>query len=258
MRILVLVKDVPDTYGARALHLETGLAEREAGERVIDEIDERALELALRHRDEHPGTEVVALAMGPAAAASSLRRALAMGAGRAVHVVDEALLGADLGLTAETLARAIDRIGAELVIAGDRSTDGGGGVVPAMIAEHLGIAQLTGLDSVEIGDGRVDGVRATEYGAVAAGAELPAIVSVTEKLPDARLASFKGIMAAKKQTIETLDLAELGIDADDHASARSIMIAVAPRPPRAAGVKIIDEGDAGERLAEFLAAERLA
>ncbi|WP_353813690.1 electron transfer flavoprotein subunit beta/FixA family protein [Agromyces sp. SYSU T00266] len=257
MRILVLVKDVPDTYADRRLDLETGLADRDASERVVDEIGERALEVALRHADEHPGTEVVVMTMGAEPAAASLRKALAMGAARAVHVLDEALLGADLVLTAEVLAAAARHVGFDLVVAGDQSTDGSGGVVPAMVAEFLDVPQATRLESVEIADGAVSGVRATDGGTARVTAGLPAVISITERLPDPRFANFKGIMAAKKKPLETLSLADLNLDAADAATARSIMIAISERPPRSGGTKITDEGDAGERLAAFLVEHRL-
>ena len=106
MKIVVLVKEVPDTYGDRKLSLETGLADRAASDAVIDEIGERALEVALSYAAKNPGTEVVVLSVTPESATASVRKALAMGAASAVQVVDEALLGADLGLTAEVLAAA--------------------------------------------------------------------------------------------------------------------------------------------------------
>ncbi len=134
MKIVVLVKEVPDTYGDRKLNLETGLADREASEAVIDEIGERALELALKYADANEGTEVAVLSLAPGGATSTLRKGLAMGAGSATHISDEALRGADLGLTAETLAGAIRRVGFDLVITGNVSTDGSGGMIPAMLA----------------------------------------------------------------------------------------------------------------------------
>ncbi|MEW1782939.1 electron transfer flavoprotein subunit beta, partial [Arthrobacter sp. NPDC080086] len=137
MKIVVLVKEVPDTYGDRKLSLETGLADRGANEAVIDEIGERALEMALSHADAHEGTDVVVLSLAPESATATLRKGLAMGAGSAVHVCDEALRGADLGLTAETLAAAIRRTGFDLVVTGNLSTDGTGGMIPAMLAELL-------------------------------------------------------------------------------------------------------------------------
>jgi electron transfer flavoprotein beta subunit len=257
MRIVVLVKEVPDTYGDRKLDLETGLADRAASETVLDEIGERALEVALSYADAHHGTEIVVLSMSAESAAATVRKGLAMGAASAVQVVDERLSGADLGLTAEVLAAAARRTGFDLIVAGNQSTDGTGGVVPAMVAELLGVPHATNLNSVELTDTEVSGERATDGGAMRVSAALPAVISITERLPDARFPNFKGIMAAKKKPFETLSLEDLEIDADDSAAARSIMIGIAERPPRAAGVKIVDEGDAGERIAEFLVQNRL-
>jgi electron transfer flavoprotein beta subunit len=257
MRIVVLVKEVPDTYGDRKLDLETGLADRAASETVLDEIGERALEVALSYADKNHGTEVVVLSMSTESAAATVRKGLAMGAASAVQVVDERLSGADLGLTAEVLAAAARRTGFDLIVAGNSSTDGTGGVVPAMVAELLGVPHATNLNSVELTDTEVSGERATDGGAMRVSAALPAVISITERLPDARFPNFKGIMAAKKKPFETLSLEDLEIDADDAAAARSIMIGIAERPPRAAGVKIVDDGDAGERIAEFLVQNRL-
>jgi len=257
MKIVVLVKEVPDTWGDRKLDLETGLADRAASEAVIDEIGERALEVALSYADAHAGTEVVVLSMGPASATASVRKALAMGAGSAVHVVDDGLLGADLGLTAEVLAAALQRTGYDLVIAGNLSTDGSGGVIPAMVAEILGVPSATALTAVEISDDGVSGVRASDGATMTVSAALPAVISITEALPDARFPNFKGIMAAKKKPFETLSLADLSIEPEDHSASRSIVLALSERPPRAAGVKIVDEGDAGDKLAEFLIQNRL-
>ena len=258
MKIVVLVKEVPDTYGDRVLDLETGLAQRDAGDRVLDEIGERALEVALAHADASGDAEVVLLSMAPEAATTSLRRGLAMGAASAVQIVDEGLVGADLGLTSQVLAAALDRIGFDLAITGNLSTDGTGGVLPAMIAELLDIPAATALTSVRIGDGEVAGVRASDAGTMEVSAALPAVISITEALPDPRMANFKGIMAAKKKPFETLTLADLDIDPLDARWSRSIMIGIAEKPPRAAGVKIVDEGDAGEKLADFLVENRLA
>lgn len=257
MKIFVLVKEVPDTYGDRKLNLETGLADRGAGDVVLDEITERALEVALSHADKNEGTEVVAVAMAPAGSTASVRRALAIGAGSAVHIADEQLAGADLGLTAETLAAAIRRAEPDLVITGNLSTDGSGGVMAAMLAEHLGWAHATALTTVEIATDRVSGTRGADAGAQSISASLPAVISITEALPDARFPNFKGIMAAKKKPLEVLTLDDLGVSADPALAPRTIMTAVAEKPPRAAGVKIVDEGDAAEKLVEYLVQNRL-
>ncbi|MEZ3160346.1 electron transfer flavoprotein subunit beta/FixA family protein [Microbacterium sp. BWT-B31] len=258
MKIVVLVKEVPDTYGDRKLSLETGLADRAASESVLDEIGERALEVALSYADKTPGTEVVVLSMSPESAAATVRKGLAMGAGSAVQVVDEALLGADLGLTAEVLAAAIRRIGFDLVIAGNQSTDGSGGVIAAMVAEILDVPAATNLNAVEITGEQVTGERATDAGTATVSAVLPAVVSITERFPDARFPNFKGIMAAKKKPFEVLSLQDLGVEPHDADASRSIVIGLSEKPPRSAGVKIADEGDAGDKLAEFLIQNRLA
>lgn len=258
MKIVVLVKEVPDTYGDRKLSLETGLADRAASEAVLDEIGERALEVALSYADKNAGTEVVVLSMTPESAVATVRKGLAMGAASAVQVVDEELLGADMGLTAEVIAAALRRIGFDLVIAGNQSTDGSGGVLPAMVAELLDVPAATYLNSIEIGEGSISGVRASDGATAQVSAALPAVVSITEALPDARFPNFKGIMAAKKKPFETLSLADLDIDPHSVEASRSIVIALSEKPPRQAGIKIVDEGDAGEKLAEFLIQNRLA
>lgn len=258
MRIVVLIKEVPDTYGDRKLSLETGLAERAASERVMDEIGERALEVALSYADANPGTEVVVLSMAPEEAVATVRKGLAMGAASAVQVTDPALAGADLGTTARVLAAAIARTGFDLVITGNLSTDGAGGVLPAMLAEHLGVPQATSLSAVTITGDEVSGTRAADGATVSVRAALPAVISITEALPDARFPNFKGIMAAKKKPFETVSLVDLDVEIDVAAAPQTIMTAIAEKPPRGAGTTIVDDGDAGERLAAYLIENRLA
>lgn len=258
MKIIVLVKEVPDTYADRKLTLETGLADRAASEPVLDEIGERALEVALTFADKNSDTEIVVLTMAPEGASATVRKGLAMGAASAVQITDAALIGADLGLTAEVLAAAISRTGFDLVIAGNLSTDGSAGVLPAMVAELLAVPAVTSLSSMDLTETAVAGERAVDGGVQRVSAPLPALVSITEAFPDARFPNFKGIMAAKKKPFEVLSLADLDVDANDHSASRSIVIAIAEKPPRTAGVKIVDEGDAGEKLAEFLVQSRLA
>ncbi|WP_022885305.1 electron transfer flavoprotein subunit beta/FixA family protein [Glaciibacter superstes] len=257
MKIYVLVKEVPDTYGDRKLDPETGLTDRATGDVVLDEITERALEVALCYADENPDTDVVALSMSPGSATASVRRALAIGAASAVHIVDEDLRGADLGLTAETLAAAIRRGEPDLVIAGNLSTDGSGGMIPAMLAEHLGYVQATALSAVEIGANSVTGTRSADAGTQEVAAPLPAVISITEALPDARFPNLKNTMAAKKKPLEVLSLADLGVSADPAAAPRTILTAVSEKPPRAAGIKITNDGDAAGQLVEFLMQNKL-
>lgn len=253
MKIIALVKQVPDTWGERVLDTQTGRLDREASDAIIDEINERALEVALQYKDSNEA-EVVALAVGPKGATDTLRKALAMGADSAIHVIDDALEGADLALTATVIAAAAQRAGFDVIIAGNESTDGRGGVIPAILAEKLGLPQVTYLDSVELTADSVRGERATEYGSLEVSSALPAVVSVTERAAEPRFPNFKGIMSAKKKPLETVSLGDLGVSAPD---AKSVVLNVAERPERSAGTKLADDGTAATQLVEYLAANRL-
>jgi len=254
MKIVVLIKQVPDTYGERTLNTSTGLLDRDASDRVIDEIDERALEVALKQKDADKSVEVVLLTMGPAEAKDGLRKGLSMGADSAVHVLDDGLAGSDARRTASVLAAALRAQGADLIIAGNESTDGRGGVVPALVAEYLGLPLLSFINAAEISNGAVSGDRSTDSGTVRAHAALPAVVSITERSAEARFPNFKGIMTAKRKPMLVVTLGELGVDAGQ---ARSVVVSTAARPARTAGTKIVDEGNAGVQLAEYLASARL-
>lgn len=256
MKIIVLIKQVPDTEAERRLDPATGLLDRGTGEAVADEINERALEVALQHKDANKGSEVVVLTMGPASAAQALRKALSMGADSAVQVVDDRLEGADTATTAAVLAAVVRRTGFDLIVAGNESTDGRGGVVPAMVAEFLGLPLLSSLDSVTLAGGTVGGEVTVEAGRLAVSAALPAIVSVTERCAEARFPNFKGIMTAKRKPLATLSLADLDVD-PGVAGGTSTVLTISERPARTAGKKIIDDGSAARELAEFLVAGRL-
>jgi electron transfer flavoprotein beta subunit len=257
MKIVVLVKQVPDTYEERQLDADSGRIVREGADLVLDEINERALEVALSHKDKNKETEVVLLTMGPAEAADALRKGLSMGADSAVHVVDDELAGSDLQWTAEVLAAALTRTGFDLVIAGNESTDGRGGMIPAMIAEHLRVPHLTSLNTAVLSATTIRGERGTESGAMVVEAVLPAVVSVTERSPEARFPGFKGIMTAKRKPVVTLSLGDLGTDPASSGSGRSAVRSALKRPARTAGKKVIDEGNAAAELVEFLVAERV-
>lgn len=256
MKIVVLTKQVPDTYGERTL-LADGRVDREQSDAVIDEISERAIEVALQRKDADKTTEVIVLSMGPESATASIRKALSMGADSGVHVLDDELVGADAVRSALVIARAVERVGGvDLVLAGDASTDGRGGVIPAMVAEHLGLSYLASLNRLQVGN-EVTGTQATESGTREVRATLPAVVSITESADEARFPGFKGIMAAKRKKVEVVSLSDLGIDPSFPGLARSVVLSTAARPARQAGTKIHDEGAAADRLIEFLVAERL-
>jgi electron transfer flavoprotein beta subunit len=256
VKIIVLVKQVPDTEEERRLDPSTARLDRGASDSVADEINERALEVALRYKDVNKGSEIVVLTVGPVSATQALRKALSMGADSAVHVVDDSLKGADIPTTAAVLAAAVQRTGFDLVLAGSESTDGRGGVVPAMLAEHLGLPLLPSLNTVEIAEGEVSGNVSVEAGSWAVSAALPAVVSVTEWAAEARFPNFKGIMTAKRKPLATLSLADLGLDCGA-AGGTSTVLTISERPVRTAGKKIVDDGTAAHELAEFLVAGHL-
>lgn len=256
MKIVVLMKQVPDTSGERKL-LSDGRVDRDASDAVIDEISERAIEVALKQKDADKSTEVVVVSMGPESLTASIRKALSMGADRGIHILDDALEAADALRTAQVIARAIERVGGlDLVVAGNTSTDGRGGVIPAMVAEHLNLPLLADVDDLQIGSG-VSGRQSTESGTRDVRASLPAIVSITESADEARFPGFKGIMGAKRKPIDVVTATDLHVDASFRGLAKSVVVSVAERPARESGVKIHDQGDAAEKLAEFLATERL-
>lgn len=255
MKIAVLIKQVPDTGEERQLDVSSGRLDRSASEAVFDEVNERALEVALQYKDAAKGTHVVLVSMGPEATKETLRRGLSMGADSAIHVLDDRLDGADASRTASVLAAALKTVDFDVVITGNESTDGRGGVVPAMIAEHLALPLVGGLLSAELSDGDVCGRRQGEDGILGLRSSLPALISVTERSPDARFPSFKGILSAKRKPITVLDLSDLGLAGA--ANSRTVVVSTQVRPARSAGKKIVDDGTAADELAEFLVSNRL-
>lgn len=257
MKIVVLVKQVPDTWGERTLRAD-GTVDRESADSVIDEITERAVETALQLREAHQGT-VTVLTMGPPGAVDVLRKALAMGADSAILVTDAALAGSDALQTSAALAAALRTVDVDLVIAGTESTDGATGAIPAMLAERLGLAQLTFLSTVTVEGDVVRGTRAVEDGNLEVQATLPAVVSITEQAPDPRFPNFRGIMGAKKKPLTKLSAADLGLDPADLGGAQSWSLVrdVTARPQRSAGTVITDDGTGGTQLADFLASAKL-
>lgn len=257
MNIVVLVKQVPDSGAERNLRSDDNTVDRQSANSVINEMDEYAIEEALRIREEHGG-EITVLTMGPERAIEAIRKALQMGPDRAVHVVDDALAGSCALGTSKALAAALRTLAPDLVLCGAESTDGRVQAMPHMIAERLGIAALTGARKLTVEDADLTVERQTEEGYELVTAAAPAVVSVWDTINEPRYPSFKGIMAAKKKPVSVLSLADLGIDRSEvgTAGATSAVLAYTRRPPRTAGQKIIDEGDGGVKLAEYLASEK--
>ncbi|MEC3998725.1 electron transfer flavoprotein subunit beta/FixA family protein [Actinacidiphila sp. DG2A-62] len=257
LRIVVAVKYVPDATGDRRF-AEDLTTDREAVDGLLSELDEYAVEQALQIAESAGDAEVTVVTVGPGDARDAVRKALSMGADRGVHVEDEGLHGTDVIGTSLVLARVVERVGFDLVVTGMASTDGTGGVVPALLAERLGVPQVTLLSRVSVAGGVVSGRRDGDAASVELEAALPAVVSVTDQSGEARYPSFKGIMAAKKKPVESWGLADLGIDAGEVglAGAWSAVESVAARPARTAGTIVKDEGEGGRQLAEFLANQK--
>src|SRR3954452_18697321 len=174
MNIVVCVKQVPDTDTTRTLKSDDKTLDRAAADGVLNELDEYAVEEALAIKEAHGG-EVTVLTMGPDKAADSIRKALAMGADKAVHVADEALVGSDALSTSYALGQTLKKIGFDLVILGSESTDARTGLLAAMLAERLGVAQLTLASKVEIDKSAITVDRLTDYGYDKVEASLPAV-----------------------------------------------------------------------------------
>lgn len=257
MRIAVLLKEVPDTYSDREMNLETGLTDR-SGDVVADEVGERAVEAALRIAEAAGDDTVVEiLSVGPESAADSVRRGIAMGAADAYLVSDAALAGADVTLTAEVLAKLVEKQGYDLVIAGAESSDGGSGVIAPMIGELLGWPALTNLTEVAVADGRVTATQASDGATVELAAALPAVVSVADEFADPRYPNFKGLMAAKKKELHAVTLADLDVDAEDFTRPRAIMVAIERRPERERGEILDANSTSSARLVDFLESKNL-
>ena len=198
--------------------------------------------------------------MGPQRATEAIRKALSMGADAAVHVSDEALAGSDAVGTARALAAAVRTVGdVDLVLAGNEASDGRSAAVPAMVAEVLELPALTHARTVAVEGTELTVRRETDDGVVVLRAELPAVVSVNEKINEPRYPSFKGIMAAKKKPVATLTLADVGVDGGEVGLAHALttVTSASPKPPKSAGEKVTDEGDGGDKIAAYLVGQKL-
>jgi electron transfer flavoprotein beta subunit len=257
MKIVVLVKQVPDSGTERTLRSDDNTVDRASANNVINEMDEYAIEEALKLKEAHGG-EVTILTMGPERASESIRKALSMGPDKAVHVVDDALHGSCALATSKVLAAAVKTLEADLIIAGSESTDARGQVMPHMLAERLGVAALTGARKLTVDGASLTIERQTEEGYEVVTASTPAVVSVWDTINEPRYPSFKGIMEAKKKQVQTLTLADLGIAADEvgTAGASTAVVEASKRPPRQGGTRVTDEGEGGVKLVEYLATEK--
>ncbi|HEV8104837.1 MAG TPA: electron transfer flavoprotein subunit beta/FixA family protein [Gaiellaceae bacterium] len=252
MKIAVCVKAVPDAASGRHLDPATKRLDR-SRELTISEWDSYAIEEALRLKEAAGEGEVVVVSMGPERALDALRKALAMGADRAVLISDASLEGSDLLATAKVLAGALARESAELVFFGQQSADGGGACLWAAVAERLRAPVVSQVSELVVESGSLTGKRQTEYGYDTIRAPLPAVVAVADSINTPRYPSLKGIMGAKKKPQETLTAADVG-GAD---AAATTVVAVNDPPARGEARKIEDDGSGADQILEFLVAKRL-
>ena len=257
MKICVCIKQVPDSWAEKKLSAADNTLDRAAADRVVNELDEYAVEEALKIVEAGEG-EVTILSVGPAEAADSIRKAISMGASAGIHVVDDSIHGSDAVATSLVIAEALKGRDFDLILFGSESTDARMSVVPAMVAARLGLPQMTFASKVEVSGSDLTIQRQTDYGYDEVKSSIPAVVSVVEKINEPRYPSFKNIMAAKKAPMETVSLSDLGIDASavGLSAAWTSVASFADRPAKAAGTKVVDEGNAAAQLEEFLVTQK--
>jgi electron transfer flavoprotein beta subunit len=258
MKIAVCVKHVPDATAARRIDPGTKRLDR-SGEGALNAFDANAVEEALRLKDANGDGEVVIVSMGPAKAADSIRKALAMGADRSVLVSDDAAAGSDLVATSAALAKALEREGADLVLFGQQSSDSDGAVLWAAVADRLRLPLVSQVAELTVDGGSIKGKRQTEFGYDVIAAPLPAVIAVSDAINEPRYPSLKGIMGAKSKPQDTLSLGDLGLEAGQvgEAGSKTTVLELSPPASRGDSVRIEDDGSAPDKIVDFLAEKKL-
>jgi electron transfer flavoprotein beta subunit len=258
VKVCVCVKEVPDASAPKRIDPQTFRLDRSVPG-ALNEFDTHALEEALRVKEGTGDGEVVAVLMGPPRAADSLRKALAVGADRAVHVADEALVGSDLVATSRAIAKALEREEADLVLFGQQAADSDGAVLCAAVADRLRLPVISQAASLELSDRKAKVKRQTEYGYDVIEAPLPCIVAVSDAINEPRYPSLKGIMGAKKKPQDEVTAADLGLGAEElgEAGSQTEVYAIGEPPPRGESRRIEDNGDAAAAIVEYLAEKKL-
>jgi electron transfer flavoprotein beta subunit len=253
MNVVVCVKQIPDPAAPPSLDAGTNNLMR-TGKLILDDSDAYGVEMGLQLADSAGGGEVTLVSMAPNGETSGLRTGLAMGAAKAILVSDESLAGTDALGTAKVLAAAIKRAEPDLILAATESSDGYTGTTPVQIAELLGLPSVTFAKKVEVTGESVKVERQTESGYDEVECPLPALVTVTAGVVEPRYPSFKGIMAAKSKPVDTLTVADLGVDAGQvgAAGARQEISDVSAAEARQSGEIVVDEGDGADRVIQFL------
>jgi electron transfer flavoprotein beta subunit len=258
MKVVVCVKEVPDASAPKRIDPQSYRLDRSVPG-ALNEFDTHAIEEGLRLKETGGDGEVVAILMGPERAADSLRKALALGADRAVHVVDEALAGSDLVATSKALAKAVEREEPRLVLFGQQAGDSDGAVLWAAVADRLRLPVVSQAASLEIAEGKVRVKRQTEYGYDVIEAPTPCVVAVSDAINEPRYPSLKGIMGAKKKPQDTVAVAELGLDSSEvgEAGSRTEVYARGEPPARGDSKRIEDDGNAAEAILDYLSEKKL-
>jgi electron transfer flavoprotein beta subunit len=258
MKIAVCVKEVPDAAVHKRIDPGTKRLDR-SGEGALNQFDSQAVEEALKLKESGGEGEVVLVSLGPADALDSLRKALAMGADRAVLITDDAAAGSDLVATSRALAAALEKEGADLVLFGQQSSDSDGAVLWAAVADRLRRPVISQVAELTVADGKVRGKRQTEFGYDVIEAPLPAVIAVSDAINEPRYPSLKGIMGAKKKPQDQLSASDLGLEAGalGEAGSGTTVLALGDPPPRGDARKIEDDGNAAQQIADFLAEKKL-
>jgi electron transfer flavoprotein beta subunit len=251
MKIAVCVKQVPE--GTRRLDPETKRLDR-SGEGALNPFDANAVEEALRLKDAGEEGEIVLVSMGPAKAQDALRKALAMGADRAVLVSDEGVVGADLVATSAVVAKALERENADLILFGQQANDSDGALLWAAVADRLRLPVVSQAAEVTLADGKVTVKRQTEFGYDVIESPLPAVIAVSDAINEPRYPSLKGIMGAKSKPQETLALGDLELDVP---ASQTEVYTLHDPPARGESRKVEDDGNAAQAVLDFLAEKRL-
>ena len=256
MRIVVCVKQIPEGHGR--LDSATKRLDR-SGEGALNPFDANAVEEALRLKDATGEGEVVVLSLGPAKAQDALRKALAMGADRAVLISDDAAAGSDLVTTSYALGKALARESADLVLFGQQAGDSDGAVLWAAVADRLRVPVVSQAAEVTHADGKLTVKRQTEFGYDVIEAPLPAVVAVSDAINEPRYPSLKGIMGAKSKPQETLSLGDIEVEPDraGESGSRTEVYALNDPPARGESQKIEGDGNAAQAVLDFLAQKRL-
>jgi len=252
MNVLVCVKQIPDPNAPGKLDPQTRRLVREGVDLVLDPGDEHAVEAGLQIVEKDAG-EVTVISMGPPKAVDAIRRALAMGAHRGILVTDPALENSDAISTARAIAAAVKGQTYDVIICGTESTDGSSGAVPAQLAELLGLPLLSFAKKLGVVQGKAVIDRQTDDGYDVVEAPLPAVVTVTGGINEARYPALRGIMQAKNKEVKQVGLSDIGLEGQaGNAALTQEVVDATPAEARKAGEIVEDKGDGAKRVADFL------